>query len=109
MYVTLEPCSPHPKKTPPCSELLARSGLARVIVAMRDPNPLVDGKGIAILKKAGLRVATGLLADEARALNAPFVKVHTRGLPYVVAKWAMTLDGKIATRTGDSRWVSNER
>src|SRR5207247_1235971 len=70
---------------------------------------LVDGKGIAILKKAGLRVATGLLAAEASALNAPFVKVHTRGLPYVVAKWAMTLDGKIATRTGDSRWVSNER
>jgi diaminohydroxyphosphoribosylaminopyrimidine deaminase/5-amino-6-(5-phosphoribosylamino)uracil reductase len=109
MYLTLEPCSPHPKKTPPCSELLATSGLKRVVVAMRDPNPLVDGKGIAILKRAGIRVSTGLVADEARALNAPFVKVHTRGLPYVVGKWAMTLDGKIATRTGDSRWVSNER
>jgi diaminohydroxyphosphoribosylaminopyrimidine deaminase/5-amino-6-(5-phosphoribosylamino)uracil reductase len=109
MYVTLEPCAPHPKKTPPCSELLAKSGLAAVVVAMRDPNPLVDGKGIALLKRAGIRVASGLLGDEARELNAPFVKVHTRGLPYVVAKWAMTLDGKIATRTGDSRWVSGEK
>ncbi len=109
MYVTLEPCSPHPKKTPPCSELLAGSGLSRVVVAMRDPNPMVDGRGIAILKKAGIRVATGLLADEARELNAPFVKVHTRGLPYVVAKWAMTADGKIATRSGDSRWVTGEK
>ena len=109
MYVTLEPCAPHAKKTPPCSELLARSGLARVVVAMRDPNPLVDGKGTAIVRKAGIRVSTGLLAAEARELNAAFVKVHTRGLPYVVAKWAMTLDGKIATRTGDSRWVSGEK
>jgi len=109
MYVTLEPCSPHPKKTPPCSELLSKSGLARVVVAMRDPNPMVDGKGIAALKKAGIRVTSGLLSDEALALNAPFVKVHTRGLPWVVAKWAMTADGKIATRTGDSRWVSGEK
>ena len=109
MYVTLEPCSPHPKKTPPCSDLLAASGLARVVVAMRDPNPMVDGKGISILKKAGIVVATGLLADAARELNAPFIKVHTRGLPYVVVKWAMTADGKIATRTGDSRWVSGEK
>jgi len=78
-------------------------------VAMRDPNPMVDGKGISILKKAGIVVATGLLADAARELNAPFIKVHTRGLPYVVVKWAMTADGKIATRTGDSRWVSGEK
>jgi diaminohydroxyphosphoribosylaminopyrimidine deaminase/5-amino-6-(5-phosphoribosylamino)uracil reductase len=109
MYLTLEPCSPHPKKTPPCSELVARSGLARLVVAMRDPNPLVDGRGIARARRAGIRVTTGVLAAEARALNAPYVKFHTRGLPYVVAKWAMTLDGKIATRTGDSRWVSGER
>jgi diaminohydroxyphosphoribosylaminopyrimidine deaminase/5-amino-6-(5-phosphoribosylamino)uracil reductase len=109
MYVTLEPCSPHPKKTPPCSALLASSGLARLVVALRDPNPLVDGKGIAAVRRAGIRVDVGCLAAEARRGNAPFVKFHTRGLPYVVAKWAMTLDGKIATRTGDSRWVSNER
>jgi diaminohydroxyphosphoribosylaminopyrimidine deaminase/5-amino-6-(5-phosphoribosylamino)uracil reductase len=109
LYVTLEPCSPHPKKTPPCSTMLGGTGLARVVVAMRDPNPLVDGKGIAEVRRAGIRVDVGCLADEAREQNAPFVKFHTRGLPYVVAKWAMTLDGKIATRTGDSRWVSNER
>jgi diaminohydroxyphosphoribosylaminopyrimidine deaminase/5-amino-6-(5-phosphoribosylamino)uracil reductase len=109
MYLGLEPCSPHPKKTPPCSALLAGSGLARLVVAMRDPNPLVDGRGISAVRRAGIRVDAGCLEKEARALNAPFVKFHTRGLPYVVAKWAMTLDGKIATRTGDSRWVSSER
>ena len=109
LYVTLEPCVPHPKKTPPCSELLAASGLARLVVAMKDPNPRVDGRGLAAARKAGIRVSCGLLEAEARALNAPFVKFHTRGLPYVVCKWAMTLDGKIATRTGDSRWVSGER
>jgi diaminohydroxyphosphoribosylaminopyrimidine deaminase/5-amino-6-(5-phosphoribosylamino)uracil reductase len=69
----------------------------------------VDGRGFSRLRRAGIRVTTGVLADQARELNAPFVKVHTRGLPYVVAKWAMTLDGKIAARTGDSRWVSGER
>jgi diaminohydroxyphosphoribosylaminopyrimidine deaminase/5-amino-6-(5-phosphoribosylamino)uracil reductase len=109
MYVTLEPCAPHPKKTPPCSELLASSGLARLVVALKDPNPMVDGRGLAAVRKAGIRVSSGVLETEARALNAPFVKFHTRGLPYVVCKWAMTLDGKIATRTGDSRWVSGER
>ncbi len=109
LYVTLEPCVPHPKKTPPCSELLASSGLARLVVAMRDPNPMVDGRGLAAARKAGMKVASGVLEAEARALNAPYVKFHTRGLPYVVCKWAMTLDGKIATRTGDSRWVSGER
>jgi diaminohydroxyphosphoribosylaminopyrimidine deaminase/5-amino-6-(5-phosphoribosylamino)uracil reductase len=109
LYVNLEPCSPHPKKRPPCSELVASSGLARVVVAMRDPNPVVDGRGLKILRKAGLEVRLGLLGREARELNQAFVKVHTRNLPYVVSKWAMTIDGKIATRTGDSRWISNER
>lgn len=109
LYLTLEPCSPHPKKTPPCSELVAASGVSRVVVAMRDPNPMVKGRGLARLRRAGIRVSEKILETEARELNAPYVKVHTRGLPYVVSKWAMTLDGKIATRTGDSRWVSNER
>jgi len=109
MYLTLEPCAPHPKKTPPCSELVAASALRRLVVALRDPNPMVDGRGLSAARKAGVKVETGLLAAEARAVNAPFIKFHTRGLPYVVAKWAMTLDGKIATRTGDSRWVSGER
>jgi diaminohydroxyphosphoribosylaminopyrimidine deaminase/5-amino-6-(5-phosphoribosylamino)uracil reductase len=108
LYVTLEPCCPHPKKTPPCTDLIARSGVRRVVAAMRDPNPLVDGKGLALLRRAGVRAESGILAAEARAQNAAYVKFHTRGLPYVVAKWAMTLDGKIATHTGDSRWVSGE-
>ena len=109
LYVSLEPCAPHPKKTPPCSELLAKTGLARLVVAMKDPNPMVDGRGLAAVRQAGIKVTSGVLEAEARALNAPFIKFHTRGLPYVVCKWAMTLDGKIATRTGDSRWVSGER
>lgn len=109
LYVTLEPCSPHPKKTPPCTELIARSGVARVVAALRDPNPLVHGRGLALLRRAGIRVETGVCAAEAAELNAGFLKVHERGLPYVAVKWAMTLDGKIAARTGDSRWVSNEK
>lgn len=109
MYVTLEPCSPHPKKTPPCSEILAQSGLKRVVIAMKDPNPAVDGRGLAMLRKAGIRAETGLLQDEALRLNAAFVKYRRTGLPYVLSKWAMTLDGKIATRTGDSRWISCEK
>ncbi|RPH48326.1 MAG: bifunctional diaminohydroxyphosphoribosylaminopyrimidine deaminase/5-amino-6-(5-phosphoribosylamino)uracil reductase RibD [Planctomycetota bacterium] len=109
IYVSLEPCSPHPKKTPPCTDLLARAGIARAVVAIKDPNPLVHGRGLMLLRRAGIKVTTGVCAREAAELNAPFIKVHTRGLPYVAVKWAMTLDGKIATRTGDSRWVSSER
>jgi diaminohydroxyphosphoribosylaminopyrimidine deaminase/5-amino-6-(5-phosphoribosylamino)uracil reductase len=109
LYVTLEPCSPHPKKTPPCTDLLARSGISRAVVALRDPNPLVHGRGLALLRRAGIQVSTGVCAAEAAEVNAPFIKVHEKGLPWVALKWAMTLDGKIATRTGDSRWVSNER
>ena len=109
LYVTLEPCSPHPKQTPPCTDLVLRSGVARVVAAIRDPHPMVCGRGLSILRRAGIRVTTGVCAAEAAELNAPFIKVHERGLPYVAVKWAMTLDGKIATRTGDSRWVSNER
>jgi diaminohydroxyphosphoribosylaminopyrimidine deaminase/5-amino-6-(5-phosphoribosylamino)uracil reductase len=109
LYVNLEPCAPHPKRTPPCTDAVAAAGLARVVAAMKDPNPRVHGRGLALLRKAGLRVDLGLCRAEAEALNAPFVKVHTRGLPWVVSKWAMTLDGKIATRTGDSRWISSTR
>ncbi|HZE99570.1 MAG TPA: bifunctional diaminohydroxyphosphoribosylaminopyrimidine deaminase/5-amino-6-(5-phosphoribosylamino)uracil reductase RibD [Planctomycetota bacterium] len=109
LYVTLEPCAPHPKKTPPCSDLVAHSGVARVVCAMRDPNPVVRGRGFARLRHAGIQVALGPLAREAAELNAPFVKVHTTGLPWVAVKWATTLDGKIATRTGDSRWISGQK
>lgn len=109
LYVSLEPCSPHPKKTPPCTDLIARSGVARVVCAMRDPNPLVRGRGMALLRRAGIRVDVGLLSREAAELNSAFIKFHATGLPWVAVKWAATLDGKIATRTGDSRWISGER
>jgi diaminohydroxyphosphoribosylaminopyrimidine deaminase/5-amino-6-(5-phosphoribosylamino)uracil reductase len=105
MYVTLEPCS-HTGKTPPCTDALIQAGIARIVVAMEDPFPAVAGKGIAALRAAGITVEVGLEADRARRLNAPYLKLLTTGMPYAHAKWAMTLDGKIATRTRDSRWIS---
>ena len=107
LYVTLEPCCHH-GKTPPCADLLINSGVKRVIVGMRDPFPRVNGGGIQRLADAGIEVQVGLLQDEVERLNAPFIKLVTSGLPYVHAKWAMTLDGKIATKTGESQWISNE-
>ena len=107
LYVTLEPCC-HFGKTPPCSQAIIAAGIVRVVAAMRDPNPRVDGVGIEELRSAGITVETGLLAKEASRLVAPFVKLITRQKPWFLAKWAMTLDGKIATRTGHSQWISNE-
>lgn len=107
LFVTLEPCC-HYGKTPPCTDLLIDSGVKRVVVGMRDPFPRVNGGGIQQLLDAGIDVQVGLLKDEVELLNAPFIKLMTTGLPYVHAKWAMTLDGKIATRTGDSKWISND-
>lgn len=106
MFVTLEPCCHH-GKTPPCSEAIIRAGLRRVVIAQRDPFPEVDGGGIARLEAAGIRVEVGLLEAEARRLNAPYFKLIETGRPWVIAKWAMTLCGKTATRTGASRWISN--
>lgn len=106
-YVTLEPCS-HFGRTPPCAEALIRAGIKRVVVAMEDPNPLVSGRGVARLREEGIQVDVGLMFHEASLMNEVFVKVITTGLPFVVYKTAMTLDGKIATETGDSRWVSTE-
>jgi len=106
LFVTLEPCC-HQGKTGPCVEAIIQSQIARVVVGTEDPNPQVAGEGIARLRAAGIAVETGLLRDECERLVAPFAKWITTGLPWVHAKWAMTLDGRIATRTGHSRWISN--
>jgi diaminohydroxyphosphoribosylaminopyrimidine deaminase/5-amino-6-(5-phosphoribosylamino)uracil reductase len=107
MYVTLEPCCHH-GKTPPCTEAILAAGISRVVVATRDPFPQVDGGGIQVLREAGVDVEIGIGGPAASALNAPYIKLLEAGRPWVLAKWAMTLDGKIATRTGDSQWISNE-
>ena len=107
VYVTLEPCC-HTGKTPPCSEALIRAGVRRVIAGMRDPNPLVSGGGLAALEKAGIKTVCGTMEEACRAVNAPFIKHVTTGQPHVIYKCAMTMDGKIATITGESRWISCE-
>jgi diaminohydroxyphosphoribosylaminopyrimidine deaminase/5-amino-6-(5-phosphoribosylamino)uracil reductase len=108
LYSTLEPCG-HYGKTPPCSLAILRAGVARVYVGSLDPNPLVRGRGLRRLRKAGVDVRTGILRTETDAINRPFFKLMEAGLPYVTLKLAVTLDGRLATRTGDSRWVSGER
>jgi len=105
LYVTLEPCS-HVGHTPPCASAVIAAGIRRVIVATLDPNPVVDGRGVEQLRAAGIEVEVGLLADEARAIIAGFATRIRIGRPLVIAKYAMTLDGRIATRTGHSHWIS---
>lgn len=107
VYVTLEPCN-HTGKTPPCSEALIRAGVRRVVAGMSDPNPEVNGGGLRALQQAGIETLCGVLEEKCRAINRPFLKFMTTGLPYVTYKCAMTLDGKIASVTGDSRWISGE-
>ncbi|MBB5689672.1 bifunctional diaminohydroxyphosphoribosylaminopyrimidine deaminase/5-amino-6-(5-phosphoribosylamino)uracil reductase RibD [Roseomonas alkaliterrae] len=104
-YVTLEPCSHH-GRTPPCCDALEAAGVARVVVAMRDPDPRVDGRGLARLRAAGIVVEEGLCAEEARALNAGFFRRIEAGLPVLTLKLASTLDGRIATAAGESRWIT---
>lgn len=106
-YVTLEPCC-HFGKTPPCVGALIDAGIARVVLPFLDPHPLVSGGGAAALKKAGIRVQTGLLRDAAANLLAPFLTRVRFGRPYVIAKWAQSLDAKLATRSRASRWISGE-
>jgi len=106
-YVTLEPCS-HFGHTPPCADALIKAGVRRVVVAARDPDPRVNGRGLEKLRAAGLEVVTGVLAGEAEAQNEVFRTPHLKSRPWVLYKTAMTLDGKIATRTGKSRWITGE-
>ena len=108
IYVTLEPCS-HYGKTPPCCQAIIKAGIKRVIVAMTDPNPLVAGNGLKELKAAGIEVVEGVCRDEAEKLNEVFLKWIVHKMPFVVVKTAMTLDGKIATVSGDSKWITNEK
>jgi len=105
MYVTLEPCCHH-GKTPPCTEAVIAAGITRVVAAMQDPFAEVAGKGVETLRRAGIEVSCGLMEAEARELNAPYLKLLAVGRPWVLAKWAMTLDGKIATVARESRWIS---
>ena len=105
LYVTLEPCCHH-GKTPPCTDAILQAGVAKVVAAIRDPFPRVDGGGLAILRSAGVAVDLGLQAGTAAELNAPYLKRVATGLPYITAKWAMTLDGKTAVASGDSQWIS---
>ncbi len=108
LFVTLEPCCHH-GKTPPCTDVILNSGIQTVYVAVRDPAPHVDGGGIRKLEEHGVSVHVGLLAGDAAELAAPFLKRMQTGLPYVHAKWAMTLDGKIAAASGHSQWISNAK
>ena len=107
MYVTLEPCC-HQGKTPPCTDIIIERGIGRVFIGTLDPNPLIAGKGVQVLKEHGLKVETGILERECQELNEIFFQYISTGIPYVAMKYAMTLDGKIATFTGDSKWVTGD-
>lgn len=108
IYVTLEPCSHH-GKTPPCADLIIEKGIAKVVVASLDPNPLVSGRGIERIKAAGISVETGILKEEADALNKVFFHYIKTRTPYVTLKTASSLDGKTATVTGESKWITGEK
>jgi diaminohydroxyphosphoribosylaminopyrimidine deaminase/5-amino-6-(5-phosphoribosylamino)uracil reductase len=106
LFINLEPCS-HRGRTPPCTRALIRAGISEVVAGMRDPNPLVAGRGFQQLRRAGIRVRAGLLEEQCRTLNEAFAKYITRRLPFVTLKLAASLDGKIAAATGDARWISD--
>ena len=108
LYITLEPCS-HQGRTPPCTGALIRAGVKEVVCGARDPNPLVAGSGFRQLRRAGIKVRTGVLEEECRALIEAFAKFITRGMPLVTLKLAATLDGRIAAKGGDARWISGAK
>lgn len=109
LYVNLEPCAHTNKKTPPCVPAIIKSGLSRVVIGMRDPNPLVNGKGMRTLEMANIQVVCGVMEKQAMELNRVYIKYITTKLPFITVKYAMSIDGKIATRTGDSKWISNDK
>ena len=106
LYLNLEPCA-HFGRTPPCTEAILKAGIKRVVAGMIDPNPLVSGRGILRLRDAGVKVEIGLLAEECRQLNAPFIKYITTGKPLITLKVATSMDGKVATNLGEARWISS--
>ena len=108
MYVTLEPCC-HQGKTPPCTEAIIKNQLARVVVATTDPNPLVSGSGIEKLKQSNIEITVGVLEERAKIQNEVFIHYMTTNLPFTILKYAMSLDGKIACHTGDSKWITSEK
>ncbi len=108
LYVTFEPCN-HYGRTPPCTQAITRAGIKRVVFAMKDPNPNVKGRGESELRNHGIGVIKGICGSEARKLNEIFIKYSKTKMPFVVLKIAMSLDGKIATRTGDSKWITGKK
>lgn len=108
LYVTLEPCNHH-GRTPPCTEAIIKSGIKKVVIGMKDPNPHVIGGGADFLRRQGIDVVEGVLEEECRQINEHYIKFIRTGLPYVMIKVAMTLDGWIATKTGHSKWITNEK
>ncbi len=109
LYANLEPCCHTEKRTPPCTKAIINAGIKKVIIAMKDPNPKVSGKGVIELQKAGIEVVSGVLEDEAKRLNEAYTKYIGTGKPFVILKTAMTLDGKIATPEGQSKWITGEK
>ncbi|MBI5124470.1 MAG: bifunctional diaminohydroxyphosphoribosylaminopyrimidine deaminase/5-amino-6-(5-phosphoribosylamino)uracil reductase RibD [Candidatus Omnitrophica bacterium] len=107
LYVTLEPCG-HFGRTPPCTNAIIKSGIKKVVIGMKDPNPINNGRSIRKLNKNGIKVITGVLREEAEVINKPYIKFITKRLPFITVKVAQSMDGKIATKTGDSRWISSE-
>ena len=109
LYVNLEPCCHTEKKTPPCTKSIIKSGIKKVVIAMADPNQKVSGRGIKELKSAGIRINVGIMQKEAKVLNEAFIKFITKKEPFVILKTAQSLDGKIATARGESKWITGEK